>query len=60
MVSRSVCTMPNGVRTETETRATGDFNSRYTMMVKSRSTPAPSPSTAETTMTMTAERLGDC
>lgn len=60
MVGHSVCTLPKGVRTESDTRVTGDFASRYTMEVKTRTTPAPSPSRAETTMTMTAERIGDC
>lgn len=60
MVGHSVCTMPDGVRTESDTRVTGDFNSRYTMEVKTRTTPAPTPAMAETTMTMTAERIGDC
>jgi putative hemolysin len=60
MVGRSVCALPNGTRTETDTRVTGDFARRYTMEVKTRTTPAPSPSAAEMTMTMTAERIGDC
>lgn len=60
MVGRSVCTMPDGGRAETDTRVTGDLSSRYAMEVKTRITPAPTPSMAETTMTMTAERIGDC
>ena len=60
MVGHSVCTLPNGVRTETDTRVTGDFERRYIMEMKSRTTPAPSGSAAETAMTMTAERIGDC
>lgn len=60
MVGHSVCTLPGGARTETDTRVTGDFDSRYTMEVKTRTTPAPSPAAGETAMTMTAERIGDC
>lgn len=60
MVGRSVCTMPDGVRAETDTRVTGDLSRRYSMEVTTRMTPAPIPSMAETTMTMTAERIGDC
>jgi hypothetical protein len=60
MVGRSVCTMPDGVRAETDTRVTGDLSSRYSMEVTTRMTPAPIPSMAETTMTLTAERIGDC
>ena len=60
MVGHSVCTMSDGVRTESDIRVTGDFERRYTMEVRNRMTPAPAPSMAETTMTMTAERIGDC
>jgi putative hemolysin len=60
MVGHSVCTLPDGTRTESDTRVTGDFDSRYTMEVKTRTTPAPTPSAAQMTMTMTAERIGDC
>lgn len=60
MVGRSVCTMPDGVRAETDTRVTGDLSSRYSMEVTTRMTPAPIPSMAESVMTMTAERIGDC
>ena len=60
MVGRSVCTLPDGGRAETNTRVTGDLSSRYSMEVTTRMTPAPEPSMAETTMTMTAERIGDC
>lgn len=60
LVGRSVCTMPDGSRAETDTRVTGDLSSRYSMEVKTRMTPAPAPSMAETTMTMTGERIGDC
>jgi hypothetical protein len=60
MVGHSVCTLPNGTRTESDTRVTGDFARRYTMEVKTRTTPSPSPSAPEMTMMMTAERIGDC
>lgn len=60
MVGHMVCTSPDGVRTETDTRVSGDFTRNYTMELKSRSTPAPSPEMAEVAMVMTAERLGDC
>jgi len=60
LIGHAVCTLPDGSKSETDTRVSGDFNSRYTMEVKSRMTPAPSPDMAETTMTMTAERIGDC
>lgn len=60
LVGRSVCTMPDGVRTETDTRVTGDLSRRYSMEVATRMTPPPTPSTAETVMTMSAERIGDC
>ncbi len=60
MVGRSVCTMPDGTRAETDMRVTGDLSSRYSTEVRTRMTPAPDPSMAETVMTMTAERIGDC
>lgn len=60
VVGHMVCTMSNGARTVTDTRMSGDFTRRYTMEVKSTTTPAPTPEMAEMTMTMTAERLGDC
>lgn len=60
MVGHMVCTSAAGVRTETDTRVSGDFTSNYTMEVKSRMTPPPRPEMSEVTMMMTAERLGDC
>lgn len=60
MVGHSVCTTDAGVRTETDTRVSGDFARHYTMAVTSTTTPAPTPAMATMTMTMTAERLGDC
>ena len=60
IVGRSVCTMGEGMRSESNIRISGDFTRRYTMEVRSTMTPAPSPQMASTTMVMTAERLGDC
>lgn len=60
MVGHMVCTSADGMRTETDTRVSGDFTRNYTMEVKSRMTPPPSPEMSELTMVMTAERLGDC
>ena len=60
MVGHMVCTSADGMRTETDTRVSGDFTRNYTMEVKSRMTPPPSPEMAEVAMAMTAERLGDC
>lgn len=60
MVGHMVCTSPEGVRTVTDTRVTGDYSRNYTMEVTSTMTPAPTPSMAEVSMIMTAERLGDC
>ncbi|HYC98121.1 DUF3617 domain-containing protein [Brevundimonas sp.] len=60
VVGHMVCTSADGVRTVTDTRASGDFTRNYTMEVKSTVTPPPTPSMAEITMVMTAERLGDC
>ena len=60
MVGHMVCTSADGVRTETDTRVSGDFTRNYTMELKSTVTPPPSPGMSEITMVMTAERLGDC
>ena len=60
MVGHMVCTSADGVRTETDTRVSGDFARNYTMELKSTVTPPPSPGMSEITMVMTAERLGDC
>jgi hypothetical protein len=60
IVGRSVCTMGEGLRSESNFRITGDLTQRYTMEVRSSITPAPTPETASTTMVLTAERLGDC
>jgi hypothetical protein len=59
MVSSTVCQMQGGMKSESNIRVSGDFSSRYTMEVKSKTTGAPA-AIPETTMTMTAERLGDC
>jgi hypothetical protein len=59
MVSSSVCTM-QGMKADSTIRVTGDFDSRYTMVVTTKMDPAPAPNMAETTVTMTGERLGDC
>ena len=60
MVGQVVCTSSDGERMVTDMRVTGDLSSRYTMEMKSTTTPAPDPSMAEVTMVMNAERLGDC
>ena len=60
MVGHMVCTSADGVRTETDTRVTGDYTRNYTMELKSTMTPPPSPEMSEVTMLLTAERLGDC
>ncbi|MNG29240.1 hypothetical protein D3C84_1146360 [compost metagenome] len=52
--------MPDGARVQSDIRISGDFTRRYTMEVKSTTTPAPTPEMASTTMLMTAERIGDC
>lgn len=59
MVSSSTCTM-QGMKTDSTIRVTGDFNSRYSMVVTTKMDPAPAPNMAETTITMNGERLGDC
>lgn len=59
MVSSSTCTM-QGMKADSTIRVTGDFNSRYVMVVTTRMEPPPAPNMAETTVTMTGERLGDC
>lgn len=60
IVGRSVCTIQGGMKITTDSRITGDINSRYTMTAKTVMDPAPTPAMRETTMKMTAERLGDC
>lgn len=60
MVGHMVCTSADGMRTETDSRVSGDFTRNYTMEVKSRMTPPPSPEMSGVAMVMTAERLGDC
>lgn len=60
MVGRSVCTSAEGVRMTSDMRVSGDFTRRYTMEIRSTTTPAPDPSMASMTMVMMAERLGDC
>lgn len=60
MVGHMACTSVDGVRTETDTRVSGDFTRNYTMELKSTMTPPPSPEMSEITMVMSAERLGDC
>jgi hypothetical protein len=60
VVGRSVCTTAEGVRMSSDMRVSGDFTRRYTMEIRSTTTPAPDPSMASMTMVMMAERLGDC
>lgn len=60
LVGQVVCTSSAGERTVTDMRVTGDLSRRYTMEMKSTTTPASDPSMAGMTMVMNAERLGDC
>ena len=60
MTGRMVCTSPEGERTVTDMRVTGDLSQRYTMEMTSATTPASGSEAAGMTMVMTAERLGDC
>ena len=60
MVGQVVCTSPDGERMVTDMRVTGDLSRRYTMEVKTTTTPPRHPSMAEAKMVMNAERLGDC
>lgn len=60
IVGRSVCTIQGGMKVTSDTRISGDFNSRYTIEGKTTMDPAPTPAMKETTMKITAERLGDC
>ncbi|MGZ8370485.1 MAG: DUF3617 domain-containing protein [Caulobacteraceae bacterium] len=59
VVGHSVCTM-NKMTVTTDSRSSGDFNSRYTTTVTSRMDPAPNPRMAVSTTSIVAERLGDC
>ena len=60
IVGHSVCTIQGGMKVTSDTRISGDFNSRYTIEGKTTMDPAPTPAMKETTMKITAERLGDC
>ena len=60
MTGRMVCTSPEGERTVTDMRITGDLSRRYTMEMTTATTPASGSEAARMTMVMTAERLGDC
>ena len=59
MVGSTTCTMQGGMKTEVNTRVTGDFSSRYTMVATSKVTGAPM-AMPDTVVTINAERLGDC
>lgn len=63
VIGRSVCTMDMGGKPTTitsDTKITGDYNSKYTMEVVGKMDPAPMPQMAETSTTIVAERVGDC
>ena len=61
VVGHSVCFMEETkTKMTTDTRIIGDFNTAYTMELKSTMDPAPMPSMATTEMSVKAERLGDC
>ena len=60
IVGHSVCQIQGGMKITSDTRISGDFNSRYTIEGKTVMDPAPTPAMKETTMKITAERLGDC
>lgn len=59
MVGATTCTMPGGMKSEINTRVTGDFGARYTMVMTSKVTGAPV-AMPDTVVTINAERLGDC
>ena len=59
MVGSTTCTMQGGMKTEVNTRVTGDFNTRYTMVATSKVTGTPV-AMPDTVVTVNAERLGDC
>lgn len=62
-VGHSVCSMDAGgqkMTMTTDTRVTGDFNTKYTLDMTSRMDPPPMPSMAEQKMIIEMERLGDC
>lgn len=60
IVGHTVCTIQGGMKITTDSRISGDFNSRYTVDATTVMDPAPTPTMKQTTMKMTAERLGDC
>jgi hypothetical protein len=61
VLGHSVCFMEETkTKMVTDTRITGDFNTAYTMELKSTMDPAPMPEMAQTEMSVKAERLGDC
>jgi hypothetical protein len=61
VLGHSVCFMEETkTKMVTDTRITGDFNTAYTMELKSTMDPAPMPDMAHTEMSVKAERLGDC
>jgi hypothetical protein len=62
-VGHSVCTSEIAGKTTTsttDTRVTGDFNTKYVMDLVTRLDPAPAPGMGEQKMSITAERIGDC
>lgn len=59
MVGSAVCALPNGGKSESTMRVTGDFTRSYTMEIDQKLTIAGVPP-QDSKVTMTAERLGDC
>jgi hypothetical protein len=63
IVGRSVCTMDMAgttMKTTTDTRVTGDFNTRYVMDMTSTMDPPPAPGMGTRKMSIVSERIGDC
>jgi len=62
-VGHSVCTadiLGKPMKMITDTRATGDFKTRYVVETSVKLDPPPMPGMEEQKMQITAERLGDC
>ena len=62
-VGHSVCTSDiagKSTAITTDTRVTGDFNTKYVIDMIAKYDPAPAPGMGEQKMSITAERIGDC